>query len=141
MAGKKKGAVPKKAGAQQAAMRTKRADYGGSIEPYCERLPPDKRAPLERLRALVEETVPSAQAALKWGAPFYTLDGKLLCALGALKNCVALSIYAPPDVFDDPLGQLEGKSASYRVLKVEHERDIDAARVRRWLKAATVAAK
>ena len=64
----------------------------------------------------------------------------MLAALGALKSEVALSIYAPPEAFDDPKGQLEGRSASYRVLKVKHEREIDAASVRRWLKAAVAAA-
>ena len=56
--------------------------------------------------------MPNAESGLKWGAPFYTLDGKVLAALGALKNEVALSIYAPPEAFDDPKGQLEGRSAT-----------------------------
>ena len=89
----------------------------------------------------LEATVPSAQSSLKWGAPFYTLDGKLFCAMGALKNCVAISIYAPPEAFDDPKGQLEGTSPQYRVLKVVDEGDINAASVKRWLKAAAAAAK
>jgi hypothetical protein len=133
--------APKEAAPKKAAMSKKRADFGAPIGPYFERLPPEKRAPLEKLRALVEATVPNAQSGLKWGAPFYTLDGKLLAALGALKNEVALSIFAPPEAFDDPTGQLEGKSDEYRVLKVKHESEIDAASVKRWLKAAVAAAK
>lgn len=137
-----KKAVPKKAGAKKAAPKkaARRADYGAPIGPYFEQLPPEKRAPLEKLRSLVEETVPNAQSGLKWGAPFYTLDGKMLCAMGPLKHTVALSIFAPPEAFDDPKGQLEGKSAEYRVLKVKDEREIDAASVKRWLKAAVAAA-
>jgi len=60
--------------------------------------------------------------------------------MGALKNTVAFSIFAPPEAFDDPKGQLEGKSVEYRVLKVKDEREIDAASVKRWLKAAVAAA-
>jgi hypothetical protein len=138
---KTSGAASPQAAPKRTARRKGRADYGAPIGPYFERLPPEKRAPLEKLRALVEETVPSAQSSLKWGVPFYTLDGKMLAALGALKNQVALSIYAPPEAFDDPKGQLEGKSPEYRVLKVEDGRDIDAASVKRWLKAAVAAAK
>ncbi len=136
-----KKAAPKKTAPKKAAMGKGRADFGKPIEPYFEQLPPEKRAPLERLRALVEETVPSAQSSLKWGAPFYTLDGKMLCALGALKNEVALSFFGPPEVFKDPKGQLEGKSNSYRVLKVKDGSEIDTASVKRWLKAAAAAAK
>jgi hypothetical protein len=134
---KSSSAGAKKAAPKQAASR---ADYGGPIGPYFERLPPEKRAPLEKLRRLVEETVPNAVSGLKWGAPFWTLDGKMLCAMGPLKHTVALSIYAPPEAFDDPKGQLEGKSAEYRVLKVKDEREIDAASVKRWLEAAVAAA-
>ena len=103
-------------------------------------MPPEKRAPLEKLRALIEATVPNAESGLKWGVPFYTLDGKILCNLGVLKNEVAMGIYAPPEAFDDPKGQLSGKSNEYRVLKVKNEREIDAASVKRWLKAAVAAA-
>ena len=123
------------------AKRKGRADYGAPIDGYFEKLTPDQRAPLEKLRSIVEATVPSAESSLKWGAPFYTLDGKLFCAMGALKNCVAMSIYGPPEAFDDPKGLLEGKSPQYRVLKVANERDIDTASVKRWLKAAAAAAK
>ena len=141
MAATKKSSAAAKKAAPKAVMGKKRADYGAPIGPYFERLPPGKRAPLETLRALVEETVPNAQSGLKWGAPFYTLDGKMLAALGALKNEVALSIFAPPEAFDDPKGQLSGKSDEYRVLKVKNEREIDAASVKRWLKAAVAAAE
>ena len=81
-------AAPKKA--------AKRADYGAPIGPWFEQLPPEKRAPLEKLRALIEATVPNAESGLKWGVPFWTLDGKQLCDLVVLKHEVALGIFAPP---------------------------------------------
>ena len=133
-------AASKKAAPKKAAMRKGRADYGAPIGPWFEQLPPEKRAPLEKLRALVEATVPNARSGLKWGVPFYTLDGKQLCDLVALKHEVALGIFAPPEAFDDPKGQLQGKSDEYRVLKVKDESEIDAASVKRWLKAAVAAA-
>ena len=46
-----KKAAPKKASAKKAA---KRADYGAPIGPWFEQLPPEKRAPLEKLRSLIE---------------------------------------------------------------------------------------
>lgn len=136
----KKAAPPKKAAAKKTATRKGRADYGAPIGPWFEQWPPEKRAPLEKLRAVIEATVPNAQSGLKWSVPFWTLDGKQLCDLVALKHEVALGIFAPPEAFDDPKGQLSGKSNEYRVLKVRHENEIDAASVKRWLMAAVAAA-
>jgi hypothetical protein len=140
---KRPSTAAKKAGAKKATPKKggRRADYDAPIGPYFEQLPPEKRAPLEKLRAIVEETVPEARSGLKWGNPFYTLDGKMLCNMGTLKNEVALGIYAPPEAFDDPDGQLQGKSSEYRVLKVKDGGEIDAVAVRRWLEAAVAAAK
>jgi hypothetical protein len=121
---------------KKAATRKGRSDFGAPIESYFEQLPAEKRVPLDKLRALVEATVPRAESSLKWGAPFYTLDGKMLCALGALKHEVAISFFGPPDAFEDPKGQLQGKGADYRVLKVKDGAAIDTASVKRWLKAA-----
>ena len=61
-------AAPNKAAAKKSAPRkaSKRADFGAPIGPWFEQLPPEKRAPLEKLRALVEATVPNAQSGLKW---------------------------------------------------------------------------
>lgn len=116
-----------------------RADLDAPIGPWFEQFPPDKRAALEKLRALVESTVPAARSGLKWGVPFWTLDGKQLCDLVALKHEVALGIFAPPEVFDDPARELSGTSKEYRVLKVKTEAEIDEASVRRWLEAAVAA--
>jgi hypothetical protein len=126
-----KKATPKKA--------AQRDDYDAPIGPWFEQWPPEKRAPLQKLRAIVQATVPQAQSGLKWGVPFWTLDGKQLCDLVALKHEVALGIFAPPEVFDDPDGQLSGTSNEYRVLKVKDEDEIDAASVKRWLAAAVAA--
>jgi hypothetical protein len=136
-----KKAAPRKAGAKKVPNKAaKRADHGAPIGPWFEQFPPEKRAPLDRLRSLIEATVPNAESGLKWGVPFWTLDGKQLCDLVSLKNEVALGIFAPPEAFDDPNGQLSGKSDEYRVLKVKDEREIDAASVKRWLEAAVAAA-
>jgi hypothetical protein len=117
----------------------RRADFGAPIGPWFEQWPPEKRAPLEKLRAIIDATVPEAESGLKWSVPFWTLNGKQLCDLVALKHEVALGIFAPPDVFDDPQGQLSGKSKEYRVLKVKHASEIDDASVKRWLEAAVAA--
>jgi hypothetical protein len=40
--------------------------------------------------------------------PFYTLDGGMMCAIGAHKAHVNLILSGPPGAFDDPEGRLTG---------------------------------
>ncbi|SRR5258708_1574850 len=102
--------------------------------------PPGKRALLEKLRALVTATLPDAVPALKWGVAVYAIDGKNVCALAAFKDAVAITFFASPDVLLDPKKKLEGSGKSQRMLKVRSAADVDAASVKRWLKAAAARA-
>ena len=142
-AAKKKKVAPTPVGASKPTPKknaARRDDDDEPIGPWFDQWPPEKRVPLQQLRRLVEKTVPQATSGLKWGVPFWTLDGKQFCDLVALKHEVALGIFAPPDVFDDPQGQLSGTSNEYRVLKVKDGAEIDEASVKRWLAAAVDAA-
>lgn len=103
---------------------------------YIAAQPPDKRVLLEKLRVLVVSTLPDAAPALKWGVAVYSQNGKNVCALAAFKNDVAINFFASPDVLSDPKEKLEGTGKSQRMLKVRAARDIDAASIKRWLKAA-----
>jgi hypothetical protein len=101
--------------------------------------PPDKRALLEKLRALVTKGAPGATASIKWGVPIYQLGGKNICALASFKDHVAINFFAAPEKLADPKKKLEGSGKSSRLLKVRTAADIDAASIQRWIKA-TVAA-
>jgi hypothetical protein len=133
---KKKVAVRKAAPAKMAA---KRKDLGAPVDSYFAQQPPEKRALLEKLRALVAKVVPDADATIKWGVPFYQRNGKNVCALAAFKEHVGINFFASPDVLVDPGKKLEGGGKSMRMLKVRRAEDIDSASITRWLKA-TVAA-
>ena len=111
-----------------------------AVDDYLAQQPADKRALLEKLRALVNETVPDATASIKWGVPFYQRKGKNICALGAFKDHVGINLFAPPEALADPGGKLEGEAKGSRMFKVRSAADIDAASVRRWLKAVVAAA-
>lgn len=102
---------------------------------YIAQQAPDKRALLEKLSALVIETLPDATAVIKWGIPVYARGGKNLCALAAFKEHVGLNFFAPPDVLEDPKKRLEGGGKTSRMLKVRSAKDIDRAAIKRWLKA------
>ncbi len=99
----------------------------------------DKAALLEKLRALVNKGVPDADVSIKWGVPFYQLNGKNICALASFKDHVAINFFAPPSAFVDPEKKLEGSGKGNRMLKVRSAGDIDSASILRWLKAVVAA--
>jgi hypothetical protein len=113
-----------------------RADYGKPIDGFIERQPPHLRAILAELRGLIESTVPKAAAALKWGMPCYTLEGKMLCMLGAHRSHVNLVLVGPPEGFSDPEQRLAGSGKGGRHLRLESLDELPRAWVRRWLRAA-----
>jgi hypothetical protein len=106
---------------------------------YIAEQPADKAALLEKLRALVNKGVPDADVSIKWGVPFYQLNGKNICALASFKDHVAINFFAPPNAFVDPGKKLEGAGKGNRTLKVRSAGDIDSPSVLRWLKAVVAA--
>jgi len=101
---------------------------------------PEKMALLEKLRREVRKALPGATVEIKWGVPVYMKDGKMICALAAFKDAVALNMFAPPAVLTDPKGRLQGSGKTSRMYKVSTAKDIDAPSIQRWLKAAAKAA-
>ena len=131
----KKTAV-KKTAAKPKATTAAKAGSGAAVDGYFAQQPADKRALLEKLRALVVKGVPDATSSIKWGVPFYQRNGKDVCALAAFKDHVAINFFASPSALADPSKKLEGGGKSSRMLKVRSAGDIDAASIQRWLKAA-----
>jgi len=112
---------------------------GPSVESYFAQQPADKRAMLEKLRALVKKGVPDAKSSIKWGVPFYQRNGSNVCALAVFKDHVGINFFAPPEALVDPSKKLEGAGKGNRMLKVRSTADIDSASILRWLKAAAAA--
>jgi hypothetical protein len=134
MAAKK---TAKKAAKKTATKKTgARADFGASIDGFFAKQPASTRPILEALRKLVEEIAPDAQSSLKWGMPSYSIDGKMMCALGGHKAHVNLILSGPPDAFDDPKGLLAGDGKTGRHLKLTKLEELPRADVRRWLRTA-----
>lgn len=134
-----KPAVKKTAKKSAPMMAAKRKDLGAPVDSYFAQQPPEKRALLEKLRALVAKGVPDADASIKWGVPFYQRNGKNVCSLAAFKEHVGINFFASPAVLADPGKKLEGEGKGMRMLKVRRPEDVDSASILRWLKA-TVAA-
>lgn len=118
-----------------------RADFGAPIEGYFSRQPAQLRAILEELRKLIEEAAPEAKSSIKWGMPFYTLDGAMMCAMGAHKSHVNLILSGVPGTFADPEGRLSGEGKTGRHLKLTTLADLPREAVRGWLRAAAALAR
>ena len=114
----------------------KRADFGAPIDGFFEKQPPDLRAILDELRALIFEAAPDAQASIKWGNPFFTVDGAMICALTAHKAHVNLVLAGPPEAFADPDHRLTGTGQSGRHLKLTQASHIPTESVLEWVRTA-----
>lgn len=122
-------------------MATRRADYGAPIDGFFAKQPPHLREILEALRKLVEEAAPDATSSIKWGMPFYSIDGAMMCALGAHKSHVNLILAGPPGTFADPGGLLEGEGKTGKHLKLTKVGELPRDRVRGWLRTAAKLAR
>jgi hypothetical protein len=134
--GAKKKTTKKKTTAKAPSKMGQRKDFGAPVDAYFGQQPPDKRALLDKLRALVDKEVPGANATIKWGVPIYQVNGRNVCSLAAFKEHVGINFFASPDVLVDPDKKLEGGGKSMRMLKVRSAKDIDSVSIRRWLKAS-----
>lgn len=131
-------APAKKAAAAEAPAKKwgKRADLGAPITAFFLKQPPELRPILEQLRGLVEQAAPSAESSIKWGMPFYMLNGTMMCAIGAHKSHVNLILSGPPGTYADPDGLLAGDGKTGRHLKLTARDEVPVDAVRGWLRTA-----
>jgi hypothetical protein len=124
-----------------AAKWGQRADLGAPVEGFFARQPPERRAILEALRAEVTRAAPDAVGSIKWGMPFYTLDGEMMCAIAAHKSHVNLILAGPPGTYADPDGRLEGEGKTGKHLKLRSLAELPLAAVRAWIETAAATAR
>ena len=118
-----------------------RADLGAPIDGFFAKQPPHLRPILDALRGLVQQVAPDAESSLKWGMPFFTVGGGMMCAIGAHKAHVNLILSGPPGTFADPEGRLVGEGKTGRHLKLTTLADLPRAAVKGWLKTAAALAR
>ena len=140
-AAKKAGAAKKPKAAAAASRHGPRADLGAPIDGFFAKKPPALRPLLEELRKLVEAAAPDAESSIKWGMPFFTIHGQMMCAIGAHKSHVNLILSGPPAAFADPEGRLTGEGKTGRHLKLTSLDELPRASVKAWLKTAATLAR
>ncbi|HEY5946725.1 MAG TPA: DUF1801 domain-containing protein [Kofleriaceae bacterium] len=127
--------------APKRAMAAKRADLGQPVEGFFAKQQAALRPVLMELRKIIESTVPDAESSIKWGNPFFTLDGKMMVALSAHKSHVNLILAGPPNAFADPHGRLTGAGKTGRHLKLTSLDELPRGEVRGWVKTAAKIAR
>lgn len=137
----KKTTSKKTAAKKSSAKPAPRADFGAPIDAFFDKQPAHLRAILEALRRIVDEAVPDASSSIKWGMPFYELNGKMMCALGAHKAHVNLILSGPADAFADPDGLLTGDGKLGRHMKLTSLEELPRARVKSWVQTAAKLAR
>ena len=96
------------------------------VDAYIARAQPFARPILEHIRRRVHAAAPRAEEAVKWGAPAYLLDGKILLITAAFKAHAALNFWRGQDMRaqneDGAMGQF-GKLTSIADLPPDDELD------------------
>ncbi len=128
-----------------AAAKTKkpatRNDLGAPIDGFFAKQPAATKAITVALREIVEQAVPKGTSSIKWGMPFWEIDGGTVCAIGAHKAHVNLIFSGPPSSFVDPDGLLTGAGKTGKHLKLTSVDQIPHAAVKKWLRTAVANAK
>jgi hypothetical protein len=138
---KKKPAARKPVRAKPSTRRPgSRSDYGAPTDGFFARQPAHLRPILDELRTLVQDEAPDSRSSLKWGMPFYSVIGNMICALGAHKSHVNLILFGPSSAYRDPEGRLSGAGKMGRHLKLTRIEDLPRREVRQWLRTALAVA-
>ena len=70
------------------------------IDEYIAKKAPFARPILEKIRERVHAAVPEVEEAIKWGAPAFTLNGKILIVMAAFKAHAALNFWRGQEIGD-----------------------------------------
>jgi len=103
---------------------------------------PQWEAELTLLRGLLNKSELSEE--VKWGAPAYTLDGKIVIGLAGFKNHAAIWFHQGVFLKDSAnklLNAQEGKTKALRQWRIEKEDKIDPAIVTKYIEEAIANSK
>lgn len=115
-----------------------RKDKGSPIGGYLAKVNPTLQPVCNALVKTIKAAIPAATSELKWGMPFFCIDGEMICGFDARKDYVRLTI-VPGAKLDDPDGLLYGSGHS-RSMKIRSKPDLTP-RMTKWIKATAKARK
>jgi uncharacterized protein YdhG (YjbR/CyaY superfamily) len=105
-----------------------------SVEEFLAAVPPDKRAALEDLRAVIRQAAPDATELINYGVPMFRLDGKNLVSYAAARDHCSFYVQSPA-VLEAHADELTGFKTSKGTVNFTPDKPIPAATVTRIVKA------
>lgn len=111
-----------------------------TVAGYIAAAPPEGRAMLERLHALLRKAAPKAQEVIKWGNPFF-VEPRFVFAFSAHK--AHLSFAPGPEAMAHFRKELEAHATTTHFLKLPYDKPLPEDLIRRMAAfcVATVAAR
>ena len=111
----------------------KRPLKAASVDAYLAKLPPPKRAALQRLRKLIAAAAPGAEETMSYGIPAYKVDGRIFVWFAAFARHV--SLFPGASVVAANQAALKSFTTSKGTVRFQLDEDPPAALVTRLLKA------
>ena len=103
-----------------------------TIDEYLDRVSPDKRAALERLRTLIKAAAPGVEECISYQIPAFRLNGKVLVFFGAATNhCSFFPGALPIETLAD---ELAGYDTSKGTIRFQPGSPIPAALVKKLVR-------
>jgi uncharacterized protein YdhG (YjbR/CyaY superfamily) len=93
------------------------------MDDYLATLPPEQRAALEHIRALVAEAAPEAVEGKSYGIPAFLHDGRPVLGFHAAKKHLSVHPFSPP-VIDAVRDRLEGFDVAKGTIRFTPEQPI-----------------
>lgn len=106
-----------------------------TVEEYIAALPEPLRAVAAAARAVVDERLEDATAAIKWAHPTWSVGREPVCYLKAASRHVTFGFWRGASI-DDPSGRLETSGAVMAHAKLRAVQDVDADLFSEWLRQA-----
>lgn len=111
--------------------------YGdGPVQHYIAAIPGWKQVVVQRVDALVEQTVPGVQKAVKWNTPLYGVeDGRWFLGLHCFTRYVKLTFFRGTSL--DPVPPVASKTPETRYAHIAETDVIDETTLGRWILQAS----
>src|SRR6267143_812754 len=103
------------------------------VDAYVSKVNPELRRQFQKLRLIIKKALPDVSEAVKWGVPFYSLNGVGVAAIADYSRHVNLSLLKGAEVSSD---MLEGTGKGMRHITVKTLAEIKETEITRLVKEA-----
>lgn len=138
----KPGATPRRAAAKPVKLlsggnpQIAKADGDAAVQAFIAAMPGWKSDVGRRLDALIVETLPEVQKAVRWNTPFYGVEGQgWFLAFHCIAKYVKVAFLNGTSL--RPLPPVESKTPNTRYLHIHENDELDEELVARWIRQAS----